>query len=155
MILQEDPAVGIADSDPEAALSTKAARLQHEPGTTVGALYLDTGRPNGSYGIKVEDAHVGAQIMILDMMGNLGLGTFDPQAKLDVRGDVKIEGQLCVNGSCATTMKTEGHCVADTECNDTNYVFEKEIKDCTMSGCPKTLYTCFRGHCRKDDHVAP
>ncbi len=43
----------------------------------------------------------GAERVVLDSAGNVGVGTTNPQAKLDVAGDLKVSGNATVNGNIA------------------------------------------------------
>ena len=46
----------------------------------------------------------GVEVGRFDICGNLGIGTSAPTANLDVVGNVKINGELYVNGNPLTSL---------------------------------------------------
>lgn len=54
---------------------------------------------NGTAGIyKYDGAHSGSYAFLINNTGNMGIGTQNPTSKLDVNGDVRVRGDLIVDG---------------------------------------------------------
>ncbi|MFC1751873.1 hypothetical protein ACFL96_00555 [Thermoproteota archaeon] len=60
----------------------------------------------GSHLVFVTDPNIGAPLerMRIDQNGNVGIGTNTPQALLDVGGDMRVSGNLTVEGALSTSL---------------------------------------------------
>lgn len=75
--------VGIGTTIPDALLTVQG-------GATGSGLHVKAGENDPDYIMKVEDQDGSVQAMYINTNGDVGMGTTDPQAKLDVKGDIKL-----------------------------------------------------------------
>lgn len=69
---------------------------------TAGTLKWIFGMPSGQDGFQVFDLIAfQTRFFVHPTNGNIGIGTADPQSKLDVAGDLKVSGNAVINGNIA------------------------------------------------------
>jgi hypothetical protein len=88
----------------------------HAPGATLSATYaggtalVARGGPSGTVNIAEFQNSAGTPLTVIDEGGNVGIGTTNPGAKLDVSNDIKVGTALTTNGriSFRSTYSTGG-----------------------------------------------
>jgi hypothetical protein len=67
--------------------TTDGFRFHYDPVTNAG--YIDYDGPN-SMNFRTNDTNGGSTRMVINVVGNVGIGTTNPGYKLDVNGDIKV-----------------------------------------------------------------
>ena len=119
--------VGINDNSPSQTLTVQGVNnsssatlktqdtdgrgiLIESPYSGSGVGYIGTNGTNSSFGFKINNV----QKAILDINGNLGIGTNSPSQKLDVDGNIAVSGNLTDQYTTDLTVKTSNFTITSS-----------------------------------------
>ncbi|XXT25127.1 hypothetical protein WME94_26690 [Sorangium sp. So ce429] len=113
MTLTAEGDVGINTTDTAGKLTIKTEDGKQGLVHTSGAITVSTYIGHNRAGVGTLTSHPitfftnsGAPDMVLAINGNVGIGTENPQAKLDVNGSLNVRGELKINGSKPIEYRT-------------------------------------------------
>jgi len=109
--------------------NTNAERATFDVNNPSGRLYFD-GDSNTYFTRQATDCHVfvnaGNESLRINASGNVGIGTDNPTATLDVIGTVKLDGLVFGVGTTVTSIDTD---LTSVSANDDTLASAKAIKD--------------------------